>query len=279
MMSKELEVKKETGSMLQIDEGAIKEIKHQYDLFRKLQKEVLEENVDYGFPIKQHSESQKPSLYKSGAEKLVRLFNLTPEFEIIKEIENESFIMYKFVCRLKAQDGKIIGVGYGACNSKEKRGWDQNPWVFQNSILKIAKKRSLVDAVLTGLGASNVFTQDLEDMEIAEEHPKQPGKTQQQNTYYIVKDMAEKQLYKEKTDLWQLMKKRAKELHLEPEDILNDVKEKFDLNTLSGIRTAKNYVEAYKPYEEENVIEYDAVKNIKDNLFAEIDEELSDAPF
>jgi hypothetical protein len=68
------------------------------------------------------------------------------------------------------------------------------------------------------------------------------------------------------------MKKRAKELHLEPEDILNDVKEKFDLNTLSGIRTAKNYVE-------ENVIEYDAVKNIKDNLFAEIDEELSDAPF
>jgi hypothetical protein len=73
------------------------------------------------------------------------------------------------------------------------------------------------------------------------------------------------------------MKKRAKELHLEPEDILNDVKEKFDLNTLSGIRTAKNYVEAYK--EEENVIEYDAVKNIKDNLFAEIDEELSDAPF
>jgi hypothetical protein len=106
-------------------------------------------------------------------------------------------------------------------------------------------------------------------MEIVEEEPKQVNTY---NTYHVVKDMAAKQLYKEKSELWQLMKKRAKELHLEPEDILNDVKEKFDLNTLSGIRTAKNYVE-------ENVIEYDAVKNIKDNLFAEIDEELSDAPF
>jgi hypothetical protein len=272
-MSKEIQ-KVEHNTMLQIDDEAIKNIKHQYDLFRKLQKEVLEENVDYGFPAKKRTESQKPSLYKSGAEKLIRLFNLTPEFEIIKEIEAERFIMYKFVCRLKTQDEHIIGIGYGACNSKEKDGWNKNPWVFQNSILKIAKKRSLVDAVLTGLGASNVFTQDLEDMEIVEEEPKQVNTY---NTYHVVKDMAAKQLYKEKSELWQHMKKRAKELHLEPEDILNDVKEKFDLNTLSGIRTAKNYVEAYK--EEENVIEYDAVKNIKDNLFAEIDEELSDAPF
>lgn len=278
-MNREAELQKDTSMVIQIDDKAIETIKHQYDLFRKLQKDVLEENVDYGYPAKKHVQSQKPSLYKSGAEKLTRLFNLVPDFEIIKEIEAERFIMYKFKCLLKTQDGKVIGVGYGACNSKEKKSWAEDPWAFQNSILKIAKKRAHVDAVLTGLGASNVFTQDLEDMEIAEEHPKQPGKTQQQNTYYIVKDMAEKQLYKEKTDLWQLMKKRAKELHLEPEDILNDVKEKFDLNTLSGIRTAKNYVEAYKPYEEENVIEYDAVKNIKDNLFAEIDEELSDAPF
>lgn len=268
-MSKELEVKQEK-ELLQIDDEAIKNIKHQYDLFRKLQKEVLEENVDYGFPVKRHTESQKPSLYKSGAEKLIRLFNLTPEFEIIKEIEAERFIMYKFVCRLKTQNEHIIGIGYGACNSKEKDGWNKNPWVFQNSILKIAKKRSLVDAVLTGLGASNVFTQDLEDME---EEPKQV------NTYHVVKDMAAKQLYKEKSELWQLMKKRAKELGLEPEDILRDVEEKFDLQTLEGIKAAKNFVEGYQVVQEAEVIEYDAVKQVKNKLFDEIDEELSDAPF
>lgn len=270
-MSEELEVKKES-TLLQIDEKAIKEIKHQYDMFRKLQQEVLEENVDYGFPVKQHNESQKPSLYKSGAEKLVRLFNLTPEFEIVKEIEAEKFIMYKFICRLKTQDGKVIGVGYGACNSKEKRGWNENPWVFQNSILKIAKKRSLVDAVLTGLGASNVFTQDLEDMEIDNE--KQPP-----NNYHVVKNMAKKQLYKEKTELWQLMKKKARELGLEPEDILKDVEEKFDLQTLSGIKAAKPFVEAYKVIDEDKVIEYDQLEQVHDSLFKNIDEELSDAPF
>ena len=33
-----------------------------------------------------------------------------------------------------------------------------------NTILKMAKKRSLIDAVLTGTGASDIFTQDIEDM-------------------------------------------------------------------------------------------------------------------
>lgn len=35
-----------------------------------------------------------------------------------------------------------------------------------NTILKMAKKRSLIDAVLTGTGASDIFTQDIEDMNI-----------------------------------------------------------------------------------------------------------------
>jgi hypothetical protein len=34
-----------------------------------------------------------------------------------------------------------------------------------NTVLKMAKKRALVDAVLTVLGASDIFTQDIEDME------------------------------------------------------------------------------------------------------------------
>jgi hypothetical protein len=160
----ELEVKRE-GFLPRISLEDIRELKSQYDLFRKLQRDVLEEGIDYGFPAGRRSPEQKPSLYKSGAEKLLRLFNLSPSFEIISEKETDDFIMYKFKCILRSATGRPIGEGYGACNSREKQGWNANPWAFQNNILKMAKKRSLVDAVLTGLGASNVFTQDLEDME------------------------------------------------------------------------------------------------------------------
>jgi hypothetical protein len=161
---------------LVVTEKEIQQLKYQYDMFRKLQQVVLEENVDYGFPTGKKSQDQKPSLYKSGAEKLTRLFNLIPEFELIKQVEEQDFIMYAFKCRLHTPTGQLVGEGYGACNSKEKDGWNKEPWKFQNAIMKLAKKRSHVDATLTGLGASNVFTQDLEDME-------ENGHAQEQKTH------------------------------------------------------------------------------------------------
>lgn len=39
----------------------------------------------------------------------------------------------------------------------------ENPEDNYNTVLKMAKKRSLVDAILTGTAASDIFTQDLED--------------------------------------------------------------------------------------------------------------------
>ena len=41
----------------------------------------------------------------------------------------------------------------------------QNPYNLGNTILKMAKKRAMVDAVLTVTAASDIFTQDLEDLE------------------------------------------------------------------------------------------------------------------
>jgi hypothetical protein len=171
----ELEVKRE-GFLPRISIEDIRELKAQYDMFRKLQQEVLEENVDYGFPAGQRDPSQKPSLYKSGAEKLTRLFNLTPQFELLKAVEEPDFVMYMFKCVLKTRDGFVVGEGYGSANSNEKRHWSENPLGNANTILKIAKKRSHVDAVLTGLGASNVFTQDIEDL-VEEEPAQKPSKS------------------------------------------------------------------------------------------------------
>ena len=198
--------------LMYITDDMVNALKQRYDMFRKLQKEVLEENIDYGFPAGQKSPDQKPSLYKSGAEKLSQLFGLVPEFIELKSIEERNFVMYKFRCELRTQDGRIVGIGYGVATSDEKAHWKQNPLGNANTIIKIAKKRSHVDAVLNGLGASNVFTQDLEDYEpeqidsvqAIQPKPAQPQQTTQQATQ-TNKQPSDKQ----KKFFWELVKKVA----------------------------------------------------------------------
>lgn len=213
---------------LAVSRQDIMKLKEQYDLFRELQREVLEKDVDYGWPSRREG---KPSLYKSGAEKLTRLFNLIPSFEVLEAIERDDFIMYKFKCTLTTKSGQVIGEGYGACNSREKEGWNRNPWQFQNNILKMAKKRAHVDAVLTGLGASNVFTQDLEDMEEngvderareTKEQVKDSGVTQQQLKY-----------------IYGLLDKVAKLTESARGELEKEVKEKFNVDKFDNITKAQ----------------------------------------
>ncbi len=223
----EVEVRKE-GFLPKISLEDIRELKGQYDMFRRLQREVLEEGVDYGYPAGKHHEMEKPSLYKSGAEKLTRLFNLTPQFELLKAVEEPDFVMYMFKCVLKTRDGFVVGEGYGSCNSNEKRYWREDPLANANTILKMAKKRAHVDAVLTGLGASNVFTQDLEDMEDVPTQNKQDtnpaSKKQIDYLLDLLDKLAKKQnttkerllefIYKAEriTELSQLSREKASEL-------------------------------------------------------------------
>ncbi len=58
---------------------------------------------------------------------------------------------------------KVDGQGWMIANGGEKVEHD-NPADFYNTVLKMAKKRALVDAVLTTTAASDIFTQDLEDI-------------------------------------------------------------------------------------------------------------------
>ena len=61
-------------------------------------------------------------------------------------------------CNKKWQDGdKIIE------NLPSGRADHDNPADYYNTVLKMAKKRALVDAVLTATAASDIFTQDIEE--------------------------------------------------------------------------------------------------------------------
>lgn len=141
-----------------------------------------------------------PSLYKAGAEKLAMTFRLGSDFEELPgSTESDSFICYKINCKLfYIPTGNVVGNGRGVCNSKEKkyrtrmvyankataeekaigkeeeRSGDkgkykvyivpQDPWDMQNTIYKMACKRAMVAAIINATGASDIFSQDVEDM-------------------------------------------------------------------------------------------------------------------
>jgi hypothetical protein len=144
--------------------------------------------------------TDKPTLLKSGADKLCDVYGLLPLYEELGVVEDwgTGLFAYRLRCRivLKAT-GVQVGEGVGACNSRETKyqstewwndktqppppgqgyveiqtrkgtAWKrkvpaENPADLINTILKMAKKRALVDAVLSVTRSSGLFTQDLED--------------------------------------------------------------------------------------------------------------------
>ncbi|MDY6294864.1 MAG: hypothetical protein SPL45_01005 [Schwartzia succinivorans] len=110
---------------------------------------------------------RKPALLKSGAEKLAQYFGYTSTCEVINRTEDYAakFVLYEVQTTLRDSRGVIIAQGIGSCNTFETKYQRQSLGNALNTIEKMAKKRSYVDAVLTATGSSFVFTQDVEDIE------------------------------------------------------------------------------------------------------------------
>lgn len=109
---------------------------------------------------------RKPALLKAGAEKLAAIFNYRCTSHIIHRIEqfDNHFVLYEVETTIFDESGTIISVGLGSCNSKERKYQRTDFSGNLNTILKMAKKRSYVDAILTACHGSGVFTQDIEDI-------------------------------------------------------------------------------------------------------------------
>jgi len=166
-----------------------------------VQKQLIA-GVDYGTVP---GTAGKGTLFKPGAEKLLRIHGLVDTYEIIEKIEDwDKGIFYYFIkCILKDyKTGKMVSEGLGSCNSKEnKYRWRwvtekeipqdvdknalpkktingqygnyilyrlENDDIFSqvNTIQKMAKKRALMDAVLSACRLSSIFTQDIDDEDI-----------------------------------------------------------------------------------------------------------------
>ncbi len=156
---------------------------------------VVQKTLKKGHDFGEVPGTSKPTLLKPGGEKICMLFGLNPEYEFLKTIEDydKEFFSYNIRCTL-FRNGQPVAQGVGSCNSKEKKyryiNVDKVPenYVGQseeitdkygrvkykinnsdicslvNTILKMAKKRAFIDAVLQVASLSEVFTQDVEDM-------------------------------------------------------------------------------------------------------------------
>lgn len=194
------ELKMEKGLAV-IGEGGVAtadQVKAQADLIHEVMCKVMKKKHHYGIIP---GCGDKPTLLKPGAEKLMSTFKLAADPQVM-EVPTEDGITFRIICRLThIPTGLFVGSGVGECSTKEEKyNWRAavcneeyeatpedrrrekwkagyqgkpatsikqvrtNPADLANTVLKMGKKRALVDGTLTALAASDCFTQDIEDM-------------------------------------------------------------------------------------------------------------------
>lgn len=168
--------------------------------FQSIVQKTLKVDHDYGVI----PGTQKPTLLKPGAEKILMLMGVTSEYEVIEQVTDYADGFFAYTVRATLSKGGVkITEGLGHANTRESRytnrwvtsgkipeGLDRDSlqtrereskfkegetyteyliansdgFTLANTVLKMAKKRSQVDAVLTIASLSEIFTQDLEDL-------------------------------------------------------------------------------------------------------------------
>lgn len=110
----------------------------------------------------------KPTLLKPGAEKILTKFRLATSY--IKECRDlGDGYEWVITCRLTHMPtGIFVGEGLGSCSTKE---YGKNQVKVNNTVLKIARKRAMIDAVMTATSASDFFTQDVGDKDDDKDSP------------------------------------------------------------------------------------------------------------
>jgi len=112
------------------------------------------------------------TLLKGGAEMLLAEFGFTSQSMICSEKRYRGNVTYTMETRV-FYGGIMMANGFGTCSTSELPQDDQGMSRKMNSAIKIARKRSFVDAALTATGSSWIFTQDIGDMNI--EKPMTPN--------------------------------------------------------------------------------------------------------
>ena len=120
--------------------------------------------------------TNKPSLYKSGAEKIANLYGVQTHYHIETKEEcfdlDKPFFFYNVRCDLCkiSNEGKeyVFYTAFGSANTRERRNGKNGAFDAANATLKMAQKRAFVSAVVAMGGLSDLFTMDMEDEKFME---------------------------------------------------------------------------------------------------------------
>jgi hypothetical protein len=151
-------------------------VRQQVNQLQYLMKDVLKKGDHYGVVP---GTKGKPSLFQPGAEKICLMFKLVPRYRVEKVALPGGHREVEVTCTLYQRGSDVVeGEGIGSCSTMESKyryrtQWSngsktkvENPDIADtyNTVLKMAKKRALVDAVKSTTAASDIFTQDVEDL-------------------------------------------------------------------------------------------------------------------
>lgn len=125
---------------------------------------LLRRNVDFG----RYGKANKPTILKSGAEKILLEYGITTKFFIENAVEHfgEDGSAPFFFYRVRGEFWKgdtLITTTVASANSNESACGRASKFDVANQRLKIARKRSLVDGAILIAGLGGLFTADLED--------------------------------------------------------------------------------------------------------------------
>lgn len=203
---------------------------------------VMIAGVDYG--VIPHC--NKPTLLKPGAEKIMNYLGLIARTEVVNRVEDYNSAFFSYECKVFLLDynGVVKGEGVGITNTREGKYAKMNGFSVQNVVLKMSKKRALVDAVLNVGNLSARFTQDVEDMNIEPDRtigrsPDELSSAEEQSTPSVRKASAKQIQFLER-----LMKK-----HNTAVSAMNKyVSEHYDVNDYRNITAnqASELIEKYK---------------------------------
>lgn len=186
------------NDIVKFQAGAVQtaaDVRQHVNLIQEVMQAVMKKDTHYGVI----PGSKKPSLYKPGAEVLCATFRIAPSYRI-EDLSGANSIRYRVTCIGTHQTtGILMGEGVGECSSdEEKYKWRRvicdeefeatpetmrrtkfskyqgkvertqqirtEPADAANTILKMAAKRAQVAMTLNVTAASDIFSQDIEDL-------------------------------------------------------------------------------------------------------------------
>jgi len=139
------------------------QVVNQVKVIHQVMRDAMQEGTHFGVIPGCGS---KPSLLKAGAEKICFTFRLAPEYEVSERELEAGHREYQVTATLRhLESGKMVSHGVGLCSTEESKYCTRkNIADTYNTVLKMAKKRAYVDAVISATACSDIFTQDIEDI-------------------------------------------------------------------------------------------------------------------